>query len=467
MPLVKILLQSVISDESKWLTIDIKDYYLNTPLTRPEYLRIAAKFLPPTVIQSHNLQQYIRNNALLFQVNKGMYGLPQAGLLAQQRLITHLASAGCHQTDTTCLFRHVANGTVFSLVVDDFGVKYTTLSGVSHLIHTLQTLYSITIDWKGSKYLGFAIAFDYSQRTVTLSMPGYILKVLQRFAPLLKAGANSPAVYIPPTYGVGQQTPHIDTSTRLSPTETTTLQEIVGSLLYYARGVDVTILPAVTHLSSLQSQPTQDVLMAAHRLLAYCARYPNNALRYHACDMILHIQSDASYLSRPGSRSVAGAIFYLANAQQPTQINGCVNAFSSIIPSVVSSVAEAEYAALFQAGQEGVCLRNILSSLGYPQPPTIILCDNKCAVGIALDTIKPKRTKSIDMRYHWIRDRIQQQQFIVAWRKGADNLADFFIKPLPIHANQSLMPLLVHTPPAFFSPHLSSSAARAAKWSAQ
>lgn len=191
MPLVKILLQSVISDESKWLTIDIKDYYLNTPLTRPEYLRIAAKFLPPTVIQSDNLQQYIRNNAL--------YGLPQAGLLAQQRLITHLASAGYHQTDTSCLFRHVANGTVFSLVVDDFGVKYTSLSGVNHLIHTLQTLYSITIDWKGSKYLGFAIAFDYSQRTVTLSMPGYILKVLQRFAPLLKAGANSPAVYITPT----------------------------------------------------------------------------------------------------------------------------------------------------------------------------------------------------------------------------------------------------------------------------
>ena len=83
------------------------------------------------------------------------------------------------------------------------------------------------------------------------------------------------------------------------------------------------------------------------------------------------------------------------------------------------------------------------------------LCDNKCAESIALDTIKPKRTKSIDMRFHWIRDRIKQQQFVVAWRKGADNLADFFTKPLPVHAHQSLMPLLVHTPPAFhlsFSP---------------
>ena len=252
MPLVKILIESVISDGSKWLTIDIKDYYLSTPLPRPEYLRISSKFLPPDVVQTYNLQRYFNNQSILFQVNKDMYGLPQAGLLAQQRLITHLTSHGYHQTDTTCLFRHVSNGTVFSLVFDDSGVKYTTLDGANHLIRTLKILYTITIDWTRSKYLGFSINFDSSQRTVTLSMPGYIAKVLQRFAPSLTFGANSPALYVPPTYGVGKQTLHIDVSTRLSTTETTTLQQIIGSLLYYARGVDVKILPVVTHLSSLQ-----------------------------------------------------------------------------------------------------------------------------------------------------------------------------------------------------------------------
>ena len=463
MPLVKLLLQSVISDNSKWLTIDIKDYYLNTPLPRPEYLRISTKFLPPETILKYDLHQYVQNKSVLFQVNKGMYGLPQAGLLAQQRLITHLAAHGYHQTSTDCLFRHQSNGTDFSLVVDDFGVKYTNKSGAQHLIDTLQILYAITINWAGSKYLGFAIDFDYSNRTVTLSMPGYISKALQRFAASLQVGADSPAIYVPPKYGIGQQSPAIDDSTPLSPTNTTMLQEIVGSLLYYARGVDVTILPAVTHLSSLQSRPTQNVLLAAQRLLAYCSRYPNNALRYHACDMVLHIQSDASYLSRPNSRSVAGAIFYLGNADQPTHINGCVHALSSIIPAVVASVAEAEYAALFQAGQEGTWLRSILASLGYPQPPTHILCDNKCAVGIALDTIKPKRTKSIDMRYHWIRDRIRQGQYIVTWRKGVHNLADFFTKPLPVHLHRSLMPLFVHVPPASSAANLTPSARRATK----
>ena len=180
--------------------------------------------------------------------------------------------------------------------------------------------------------------------------------------------------------------------------------------------------------------------------------------------MVLHIQSDASYLSRPNARSVAGAIFYLGNLNQPTHINRSVNTLSTIIPAVVASVAEAEYAALFLAGQEGVWLRHILHSLGYPQQATTILCDNKCAEGIALDTIKPKRTKSIDMRFHWIRDRIQQKQFIVTWRKGADNLADFFTNPLPVNIHQSLMPLLVHIPPASLSGHLPPSTARAVKW---
>lgn len=58
-----------------------------------------------------------------------MYGLPQAGLLAQNRLIKHLATNGYNQTTATCLFRHVDNGTDFSLLVDDFGVKYATEEG--------------------------------------------------------------------------------------------------------------------------------------------------------------------------------------------------------------------------------------------------------------------------------------------------------------------------------------------------
>jgi hypothetical protein len=172
--------------------------------------RVRARLLPPATIAHHNLAPFITNGSALFQVSKGMYGLPQAGLLAQQRLIKHLAAHGYIQTQTACLFAHTTNGTVFTLVVDDFGVKYTTRAGADHLIATLQLLYQIKTNWTGTSYIGFNIAFDITRKTVTLSMPGYIAKVLKRFNIPANASAASPAVYTPPSYGAPLQEPTVD-----------------------------------------------------------------------------------------------------------------------------------------------------------------------------------------------------------------------------------------------------------------
>ena len=181
--------------------------------------------------------------------------------------------------------------------------------------------------------------------------------------------------------------------------------------------------------------------------------------------MTLFIQVDASYLSRSNARSVAGGICYLSDTGQPNHINGAVHAVSSIIPSVVASAAEAEYAALFMLAQEGEYLRRVLNDMGYPQSPALILCDNQCAVGLATNSLKAKRTKSIDMRYHWIQDRVHQGHFQVQWRRGEHNLADFFTKALPVHTHQTLMRLLVHTPPSPDTIAQTKKARRAVTWS--
>ena len=157
------------------------------------------------------------------------------------------------------------------------------------------------------------------------------------------------------------------------------------------------------------------------------------------------MQSDASYLTRSHGRSVAGGIAYLGN-DDPTQINGAIVAFSSVIPNVMASIGEAEYAAAFMTGQLGAGLRKTLQDLGYPQPPTFILVDNKVAHGIASNTIEPKRTKSIDMQFHWLRNRVQLQEFIIVWRKGVYNLADFFTKALSVKDHHTTMPFLVRVP---------------------
>jgi hypothetical protein len=77
------------------------------------------------------------------------------------------------------------------------------------------------------------------------------------------------------------------------------------------------------------------------------------------------------------------------------------------------SIGEAEYATAFHTGQMASRLRKTLLDLGYPQPPTYILVYNEVASGIASNTIEPERTKSIDMQYNWLRDRVRMQEFIV------------------------------------------------------
>jgi hypothetical protein len=377
-----------------------------------------------------------------------MYGLPQAGTLAQERLVAHMAHHGYHMDpNIPCLFKHATRSVTFTLVVDDFGIKYFDDTDADHLIATLELLYVIKIKRNLStyKYLGMQINFADDMRSVVLSMPDYIHKVLTRFCPDSTTTAPSPGVHVAPEYGARVQHVVHDTSRPLEPAEIQRLREIVGCLLYYARVIDYTMLTALNGIASEQAHATAHVAAAAERLLAYAREHPDHALEYKACDMILHTQSDASYLSRSGARSVAGGIFYLGNKDSPTDINGAICAHSSIIPGVPTSAAEAEYCGLFINGKHSTYLRTVLHALGYTQPPTVILCDNMCATGIANDTVKAKRSKSIDMRWHWIRDQVREGNFTVTWRQGVFNLADFFTKNLPVKQHRLLAPLLVTT----------------------
>ena len=90
--------------------------------------------------------------------------------------------------------------------------------------------------------------------------------------------------------------------------------------------------------------------------------------------------------------------------------------------------------------------RRILHNLGYPQPPTLLLCDNECAVGLANRTMTPRLSKSIDMRFHWLQDRIRRGQFRVQHVAGKDNVSDFFTKALPRLKHDQFAPFFASDP---------------------
>ena len=442
---VKTLLNSIVSTpDARFMTIDIKDFYLNTPMAQYEYyMRIPVKFLPADIVAQYNLLPLIHNDHIMVEIRKGMYGLPQAGILANERLLRHLATHGyIAAANTPGLFTHTALPLTFSLVVDDFGIKYGSQAAAAHLVDTLQALYTITIDWTGSLYCGLHLEWDYHKRTVDVSMPGYIERALATFLHIPAARPqHSPHAWLPPSYGAAvQYAAPDDTTAPLDAPALRHLQKVIGTLLYYARAVDSTMLVALGSLASAQTNGTAADTIAISQLLNYCAAHPNAVLCFHASGMILHVHSGASYLSEKKARSRSGGIFFLSEdplvdplkAPSPTSLppplNGAVHVHSSIMSVVLSSATEAELGALFYNGKEAAMLRTTLHDMGHPQPATPIQTDNACAAGITNLTVKQRCSKAMDMRFYWIKDRVKQGQFLVHWRRGTDNLADYFTK---------------------------------------
>jgi hypothetical protein len=101
-----------------------------------------------------------------------------------------------------------------------------------------------------------------------------------------------------------------------------------------------------------------------------------------------------------------------------------------------SEGAEWEQAAAEEIGR--------LIELGFPQDATPIQTDNNTASGIANDTVKQRRSKAMDMRFYWIRDRVRQDQFLIYWSKGSDNLADYFTKHHPVSHHRAMRPVYLH-----------------------
>ena len=126
MLVAKILLNSVMSTRgAKFMTLDISNFYLMTPLKRPEYLRVKLTDLPDEIISEYKLHKKVNSKGMVaVKVTKGMCGLPQAGLLANELLKKWLNKHGYYQSKLVPgLWRHKMRPITFTLVVVNFGVK--------------------------------------------------------------------------------------------------------------------------------------------------------------------------------------------------------------------------------------------------------------------------------------------------------------------------------------------------------
>jgi hypothetical protein len=313
----KILINSVISTlGAKFLVIGINNFYLNNPLGRFEYMVINLSSLPQEMIDKYDLIEFSQDGKVYIEIQKGMYGLSQAGILTNKLLQRNLAKDGYRPTTHTHdLWTHDTRPISLSLVVDDFGVTYVGREHAEHLMACIRKNYNISSDWNGSAYCHLTLDWDYKNRTVDLSISGYIKATLHKYQhPAPARPEHAPHTWNPPIYGaktqfVNEATP----SPAVSDKDVNKLQQLTGTLLYYTRAVDPTLIMTINVLASEQSNATEVTADKVIKLLNYCNTHPETKIRYHASDMILHIHSDVSYLSENEATSRAGGFFYMGS----------------------------------------------------------------------------------------------------------------------------------------------------------
>ncbi len=115
--------------------------------------------MPDSVIKHFNLRDKATSDSYIYcEIQKGMYGLPQAGMIAQQLLKEHLQKHGYRQSQTTPgLWKQDTRPISFSLVINNFGVKYVGKENAQHLLDTMRHYYKCTCDWKGGQYCGLTL----------------------------------------------------------------------------------------------------------------------------------------------------------------------------------------------------------------------------------------------------------------------------------------------------------------------
>ena len=216
----------------------------------------------------------------------------------------------------------------------------------------------------------------------------------------------------------------------------TYFKSIVGSLRYLA-----STRPDITYgvgiISWFMEKPYQSHLQAAKRILRYVNGTRNHGILYSYTDNFSLVgYTDSDWAGDIETRkSTSGNAFFLGS--------GLISWSSKKQHVVALSTAEAEYIALSSAACQAIWLRRILSELMHEQiGPTKILCDNKSAMALAKNPVFHGRSKHIDIKYHYIRDRVKDGEIELNFCRSEDQIADILTKPLKTETFKKLKMML-------------------------
>lgn len=349
------------------------------------------------------------------RLKKSLYGLKQASRCWNKKFCSFIELFGfVKSVYDPCVFISRKNDalTILAIHVDDGIVVGERTSDIESVLKYLNEQFEIK-EMDVGCFLGLEIE-QFEDKSIFIHQSSYAERVLKRFDMLDCNGVLCPSDHN-----------QVMTTFDGSDMSTYPYRELIGSLMYLAVGTRPDIAHAVSIASRYLERPTVVHERAAKRILKYIKKTFNFGISYfnsNPDEMIAY--SDADYAGDVDTRkSTSGFVFTLGRS--------VISWGSEKQKSVSLSTTESEYMAASQAVKELVWLKNIFCEILNYDLKIILYMDNQSAIRLIKNPEFHKRSKHIDIRYHFIREKFNENLFELKYINTNDMLADMFTKALP------------------------------------
>ena len=384
--------------------MDVKSVYLNGELREEIFMEAPPGFDVP--------------EGMVLRLIKAVYGTKQGGQVWYEEISEKLGTMGYQRTeaDHAVFTRSGGDASIIALYVDDITMAGTNLKAINQDKESLKRFYEMTDLGDLSWILGMHVVRDRAEGWISISQEKYSNDVLERLGK-----ADCRPMVTPVLAGehlAKVSAPEVDVKS---------YQSAVGALMYSMLGTRPDLTFAVGSLGRHSARPGVEHQRTLERTLRYLRGTSGYSLTFQrgtlkGTELVGYV--DADWASDVNDRkSTSGFVFMLGGA--------AVSWGSKKQTSVALSSTEAEYIAAAHAAKEAIWLRRLLTELGESlKLPTTLFIDNQSAMAIARNPEFHDRTKHIEVRYHFLRQVVDDGEIHLEYLPTGEQIADVLTKGL-------------------------------------
>ena len=390
--------------------LDVKTAYLNGKIDSEVYMS-----------QPEGFEDSQRPHAVC-RIQRSIYGLKQSGRCWNSAFNQFLKSCGYVRSvaDPCIYIKNIADNVVLlALYVDDIIIASNSRQLLNEEKKQMMDTFEMEDQGPVHYVLGMTIQRNHKTGEMCLAQRAYLKNVLQRFNMAESRPVKTPMESNAKFNVLGP------TEAQVDPAD---YQTVIGCLLWLSMGTRPDIAQAVAVLARFVTNPGDAQWTGIKRVLRYLNGTRDFCLRFKRSDEPNLIgMCDADWAGDIiNRRSTTGFVFTIGGT--------AVSWLSKQQPIVALSTCEAEYIALSAAVQEMIWLNRLLCELGFKDlVGTNLYEDNQGAIALAKNPIGHKRTKHIDTRYHFIREKVDSGQIAIKYCSTQDMIADVFTKGLAVN----------------------------------